>query len=114
MLFDCCAACTGPIPHQLGALIKLEYLRLDGNALTGEGCNFLLIPIESIFSIFVDSVPPTREWDKIYGDRQKRVIFFLFPRIRFALLLTGSIPPELGNLAALEILSLGGNQLSGG
>lgn len=35
------------------------------------------------------------------------------PKIRIALLLAGHIPPELGNLASLERLDLGNNQLSG-
>ena len=34
-------------------------------------------------------------------------------RFVFAVVLAGPIPPELGNLAALQQLDLGGNQLSG-
>ena len=38
------------------------------------------------------------------------------PRANFllALLFAGTIPPDLGNLAALRFLSVQGNQLSGG
>ncbi|CAN0351333.1 unnamed protein product, partial [Scytosiphon promiscuus] len=104
----CCAACTGRIPRELGALTRLEALSLGGNALTGEGCNFLMIPIESIFSIFVDSVPLTR-WRPLTS--LKTEIYFMFDPLKPST--AGRIPPELGKLAALIKLHLFENQLSG-
>lgn len=39
--------------------------------------------------------------------------YYISPQNSVRLFATGSIPPELGNLAALESFSLAGNQLSG-
>ncbi|CAN0340294.1 unnamed protein product, partial [Scytosiphon promiscuus] len=104
---------TGRIPRELGALTKLETLSLGGNALTGEGCNILMTPIESIFSIFVDSVPPTRWQDRFSRFNGGGYILFSPAYFLFPLRLTGTIPLELGKLTALQTLLLHRNQLSG-
>ena len=44
-------------------------------------------------------------------DLESRAFKFVVPL--FSLPIAGSIPPELGKLAALEYLSLSGNQLTG-
>ena len=44
---------------------------------------------------------------------EKGVIVCFSRELVFCILLAGSMPPELGNLAALQQLYLGGNKLSG-
>ena len=72
---------NGEIPSEMGDLVHLQELRLDGFNLKGE------IP---------------RELGNLAN---LRVLDLSFNR------LTGEIPSELGNLSTLETLSLGSNQL---
>ena len=74
---------SGPIPHRLSDLSRLERLHLDQNDLTGE------IPAE------LGSLPQLTSLNLFSND------------------LTGEIPPELGNLRNLERLNLYINDLTG-
>jgi len=74
---------TGPIPPELGNLVKLENLDLSNNQLTGP------IPPE------IGNLTTLEGLD--LSNNQ----------------LTGPIPPELGNLVKLENLVLADNQLTG-
>ena len=53
---------------------------------------------------------PLNEWEGVVTDSNDRVVLLLLDRNE----LNGEIPPELGDLAQLKVLGLGGNQLSGG
>ena len=74
---------TGPIPDELGSLLKLESLDLGGNDLTGPVPSWLGNLVQLRF-LFLGGNP-----------------------------LTGPIPDELGSLLKLESLDLGGNDLTG-
>ena len=52
---------------------------------------------------------PLDEWSRVVRNHSGRVIYIALNDNQ----LSGSIPPELGNLTALESLDLGNNQLSG-
>ena len=74
---------TGSIPKELGNLVALKHLRLEGNQLTGP-------------------IPAT------LGDLPELGTLRLYDNQ-----LTGSIPPEIGNAPKLQYLYLHGNQLTG-
>ena len=98
---------TGTIPPELGALSKLEYLYLGGNNLSGA------IPPElgtlsNLFMLRLDgntlsgSIPPE------LGNLSN-----LYDMALDGNELTGEIPPEFGNLSGIVWLSLGRNHLTG-
>ena len=52
---------------------------------------------------------PLKEWHGVLTDSEGRVTGLVLPENQ----LSGEIPPEMGDLANLEVLDLGGNQLTG-
>ncbi len=76
-------AVTGAIPGELGGLVELEELRLDGNSLSGH------IPPELGELSHLKALELSRNF------------------------LSGPMPPEFGNLQKLESLNLGSNYLTG-
>ena len=82
---------TGPIPPELGNLANLQYLRIDGG------------PYQHQSTLLEGPIPP-----ELGNLANLRELSLLYNRR-----LTGSIPPELGNLANLQKLKLGWTDLSG-
>ncbi len=99
---------SGGIPADLGNLAKLESLQLEKNQLTGGIPSTLgnLVNMDHIFDLSDNplggSIPP--ELGKLNKLQQLEV-----NRCQ----LSGEVPAELGNLAALHVLVLAGNPLSG-
>lgn len=108
---------AGHIPKDLEALRKLRTLELNDNQLTGEDykhvCFISLAGLSLKKSIRKVKLAPS---EPPFGRIPKANFMLLFSPAQsvFALLLSGSIPPALGNLAALELFCLQRNQLSGG
>ena len=122
---------TGPIPPELGGLVKLTSLSLSGNSLTGSippelgglarltslslGGNHLTGPIPAELGNLANLVDLSLGGNGLTGPIPPE----LGGLARLSNLslggnsLTGSIPPELGGLARLTSLSLGGNGLTG-
>ena len=98
-----------PISLELGKLAALESLWLNNNQLNGKSVNEFLY----------ESRRCSSRRDKILRrsvvfKKERRVHCFFIPRlICTALLLTGFIPPHLGNLAVLQRLDLDCNGISG-
>ena len=95
-LASCPAPPTGPRPGDSpdGAALAALYNATGGDSWQ-DNDNWL-------------SDAPLGEWDGVITDEDGRVIALLLHNNR----LTGTLPPELGNLADLRWLSLGGNRLT--
>ena len=98
---------TGELPPELGGLINLVVLNLNGNRLTGE------IPAE------LGSIKGLLELDLSGNELTGRIPGEIGNLTRLGKLnllgnnLTGEFPPEMGMLSRLKALDLGGNQLAG-
>ena len=98
---------TGELPPELGGLINLVVLNLNGNRLTGE------IPAE------LGSIKGLLELDLSGNELTGRIPGEIGNLTRLGKLnllgnnLTGEFPPEMGMLSRLKALDLGGDQLAG-
>ena len=112
---------TGEIPSEIGNLNNLNFLFLDNNQLSGiipdEICNQgdsspslsnnqLSPPYPSCIEDYVGE-----QFLKLWGNNYS--IENTTELVLFNNQLTGSIPPEIGNLTNLTELKLGSNQLTG-
>ena len=98
---------SGPIPPELGELVRLKGLDLAVNALTG--------PIPPELGNLVDLVSLSLARNGLTGPIPPE-LGNLVDLDHLSLIgngLSGRIPPELGNLVDLDRLNLAGNRLSG-
>lgn len=118
---------SGPIPPELGNLRELKQLFFDYNYLT---CNDVFFCLktdcmdescicvgeyeisELVGYLLLYLIYRVRVGEKVFLVAGENV-FFPPANVVLTLAFTGSIPPELGNLGALQQLSLERNQLSG-
>lgn len=95
---------AGPIPTELGRLAELREVFFSNNQLSGES---------PCVNMLTTSPMKSLEWVghrlQSRGERSQ----LLPAALMLAPPLAGPIPPELGNLPALQDLFLAGNQLSG-
>ena len=127
---------SGEIPSTIGNLTRLRVLELGANQLTGpippEIGNLVFLDSLNLYSNMLTGVPPeignltNVKSVLLYGNRlagpipetigNLRRLRRLNAGIGFTSgnnLLSESIPPEIGRLASLEELDLGGNRLTG-
>ena len=98
---------TGEIPSEIGGLVNLEQIHLNGNHLSGE------IPSEiweliNLENLHLSGNLLTGEIPSEIGNLINLTYLTLYDNQ-----LTGSIPVEIGNLINLDLLHLSYNQLSG-
>ncbi|CAM9357319.1 unnamed protein product, partial [Ectocarpus sp. 6 AP-2014] len=97
----------GPLPKELGALSKLQYLRLNNNNLTG--------PIPSELGHLSVLKRLNLSGNQLSGHIPKEL--GALSKLQWLELrnnkLTGNIPPELGDLRQLQTLYLNSNRLTG-
>ena len=117
---------SGEIPSELGELAALKWLNLGSNKLSGEIPSELgdLTNLEWLYLGYAGYVGHAEyvgpaEYDD-FGVISDFYDFLYLALVNYALPwdvrfneLSGEIPPELGELANLERLNLGGNELSG-
>eukprot|EP00752_Nemacystus_decipiens_P006587 g5929.t1 len=112
---------SGPVPSELGKLGALEYLYLESNQLSGPR-TMPQTDREALIALFNatdgrnwndntnwGSDAPLSDWYGVTATQEGRVVDLDLQGNN----LRGAIPPELGNLAALQTLKLGWNRLSG-
>lgn len=108
-LNSCRTSSAGPIPPELRNLSALQLFFLEGNQLSGESLG-TLVPSHQVSGMSLAINPLASRLSRVLKVNPAENTAC---NLRLRHSNTGSIPPELGDLGALQLFKISWNQLSG-